>query len=333
MHFRPWTGRAPRETVLGTASPRTAYLLEAMRSVAIKVAIFGGAILAALILGAGALCNANLYPPRNTSESLPATRLGDWHDVSLVSRDGVPLVAWFAKPASKTNNCVIVLHGVGDSRAGSAGYASIFLGSGYNVLLPDSRGHGASGGDIVTYGIREKFEVTSWIAWLRGQGCQRIFGLGESLGGAVLIQAATVTQGLNAIVAECSYSDLKSVANYRVAQRIAIPHVSGPLAILMVEAAIEYAKVRYGIDLEEASPISAIEEIRTPILLIHGLADTETPPDESMELANRNSRAVLWLVPRAKHVGAYAANPAMFRARVLNWFAEHADSEQDKIVR
>lgn len=306
---------------------------ETMRSVAIKLAIFGGAILAALITGAGVLCNANLYVPRNTSESLPSNRLGDWRDVSLVSRDGVPLVAWFARPAAKTNNCVIVLHGVGNSRAGSAGYASIFLGSGYNVLLPDSRGQGASGGSIVTYGIREKFDVTSWIAWLRDQGCQRIFGLGESLGGAVLIQAAAVTHGLNAIVAECSYSDLKSVANYRAARMVAIPHVSKPLAALAVKTAFEYAKVRYGIDLENASPISAIEQIRTPILLIHGLADTETPPGESMELANRNSRAVLWLVPRAKHVGAYAANPAMFSARVLNWFAEHADSEPNNIVR
>ncbi|HEV2199355.1 MAG TPA: alpha/beta fold hydrolase [Bryobacteraceae bacterium] len=296
-----------------------------MRSVTITLATLVGTVVAALISGAIALCEANLYVPHKASENLPSSRLGDWRDVSVIARDGISLAAWFVKPSAKTHNCVVVLHGVGDSRVGSAGYASIFLSSGYNVLLPDSRGHGASGGDIVTYGIREKFDVTSWIAWLRKQGCQRIFGLGESLGGAVLIQAAAVTHDLSAIVAESSYSDLKSVAGYRVGRMIAVPRVSEPVAALMVGTAMQYARVRYGVNLEEVSPISAIGQIRTPILLVHGLADTETPPGESVELANRNSRAVLWLVPHAKHVGAYSANPAMFGERVLSWFAEHAD--------
>ena len=35
----------------------------------------------------------------------------------------------------------------------------MFLEEGYSVLLPDSRGHGTSGGELVTYGLLEKRDV------------------------------------------------------------------------------------------------------------------------------------------------------------------------------
>ena len=66
----------------------------------------------------------------------------------------------------------MVLHGIGDSRQGSAGFAPLFLDQGYSVLLPDSRGHGASGGELVTYGLWEKYDVLDWARWLRQHDCQ-----------------------------------------------------------------------------------------------------------------------------------------------------------------
>jgi alpha-beta hydrolase superfamily lysophospholipase len=54
-------------------------------------------------------------------------------------------------PSKSNGNCVPVLHGIADSRAGSIGFAPMFLNEGYAVLLPDSRAHGASGGQLVTY--------------------------------------------------------------------------------------------------------------------------------------------------------------------------------------
>jgi uncharacterized protein len=298
--------------------------MQAMRNVAAVLTVLGVSSVAVLFAAGAILCRATMSPrPRNAVENLPSPRSGNWRDVSLTARDGTRLAAWFATPGAETNNCVIVLHGVGDSRAGSAGYAPIFLDARYNVLLPNSRGHGASGGDLITYGIREKYDAASWIAWLRDHGCQHVFGLGESLGGAVLIQAAPITPGLDAIVAESSYSDLRSVAQYRMARMIGVPYVSDALAAAMVETAFAYANVRYGLALADASPIHGISDLRTPLLLIHGEDDAETPPGESVDLAKQNSRVALWLVPRAMHVGAFAADPVEFRRRVLNWFAEY----------
>src|SRR5690242_13450487 len=65
-------------------------------------------------------------------------------NVEVVANDNVRLVAWWLRPATPNGNCVIVLHGIADSRAGSAGFAPMFLTQGYGVLVPDSRAHGES---------------------------------------------------------------------------------------------------------------------------------------------------------------------------------------------
>ncbi len=218
----------------------------------------------------------------------------------------------------------MILHGIADSRLGSAGFAGMFLRDGYSVLLPDSRGHGRSGGEFVTYGLQEKYDVQAWAAWLRGQGCRSIYGLGESLGAAILIQAAALGPDFRAVVAECAYSDLRSIAEYRLEQISPLPAwVSTPLAKLIIWSATVYARLLYHLDLSQVRPIASIAQTWTPILLIHGLADWRTPPWHSQALARASPHAELWLVPGAAHTAAAAQQPEEFRKRVLGWFARH----------
>jgi pimeloyl-ACP methyl ester carboxylesterase len=82
-----------------------------------------------------------------------------------------------------------------------------------------------------------------------------------------------------------------------------------------------YANLVDGLDFRQVSPVNSISHTATPILLIHGLADSRTPPSQSQKLAAANPRDTLWLVPNANHTGALAAAPDEFRRRVLSWFA------------
>lgn len=112
-----------------------------------------------LSMGAGAVfCSATLSVPRRSvpvSGALP----GKIQDVSLQARDGVRLEASYLSQNTDGAACVMVLHGVADSRSGALGFAPMFLESGYSVLVPDSRAHGRSGGDLVTYGLLERYDV------------------------------------------------------------------------------------------------------------------------------------------------------------------------------
>ncbi len=218
----------------------------------------------------------------------------------------------------------MVLHGVADSRTGAAGLAPLFLESDYAVLVPDSRGHGSSGGEPIAYGLVEKYDTLQWAKWLQNQGCVEMYGLGESLGAAVLIQAAGAGSPFRSIVAECAYRDLPAVAEYRVSKASGLPSVIAmPAAKAVVWGSLLYVRVRYRMDLREASPLESMRRVSTPVLLIHGLGDRDTPPAHSVELAKENKGASLWLVPGAWHTGASAAEPEEFRRRVLDWFSRH----------
>ena len=240
--------------------------------------------------------------------------------VTLLARDRTALQAWWFQPRQSNGNCVLVLHGIADSRVGAAGFAPMFLDAGYSVLTPDSRAHGASGGEFVTYGLLEKYDVLDWAAWMKNQGCRQLYALGESLGAAVLIQSAAVQPVFSAIVAECAYADLLDAGADRMSRFAGVPR---PLARMMVDAAMLYAHWADGLDLRAVSPLHDIARAPTPILLIHGLNDRRTPPSDSVRLERANPRNSLWLVPGASHTGAYAAAPTEFRRRVLAWFAGH----------
>jgi hypothetical protein len=200
----------------------------------------------------------------------------------------------------------------------------MFLTHDYAVLVPDSRAHGESGGDVVTYGLLEKYDVIDWVQWMRGQGCQKLYGLGQSLGASILIQAAAVDTSFAAIVAECPYADLQQIAEYRMRGLLPPPSfIALTIAKLVVFSGMVYAHVAYGLDFREVSPLRSIAQTRTPILLIHGMKDIRTPPSHSQALASANPSASLWLVPNAEHMGAAIVQPDEFRQRVLGWFAEH----------
>ena len=143
------------------------------------------------------LAEMALHPGRRTPPPVaPAWLHVPADDPSIQASDGAELQAWYIRPTHPNGAAVILLHGMADTRSGVAGYALMFLQHGYSVLLPDSRAHGASGGDIATYGVLERDDVRRWAAWLRPQtpGCEYLFG--ESMGAAIAIQASAVTPGI-----------------------------------------------------------------------------------------------------------------------------------------
>jgi uncharacterized protein len=187
------------------------------------------------------------------------------------------------------------------------------------------RAHGESGGDLITYGVLEAGDVARWVDWLTGtENCERVYGLGESLGAGILLQSLSIESRFRAVIAECPYASLEEVGRDRVAQLLPIPLALGSVVdIPFIEAAFLYVRLRYGIDARQARPVEAVRNTRTPILLIHGVDDAKTPVRHSREIAAQNPRIALWEVPRAGHTAAWSTEPGEFPRRVLGWFASH----------
>jgi len=87
-------------------------------------------------------------------------------EASIEAQNHATLRTWLIQPQRGNGNAVILLHGLGDNRQGMTGYAELLLAHGYTVLLPDSRAHGESGGNLATYGIIERDDIRRWFEWL-----------------------------------------------------------------------------------------------------------------------------------------------------------------------
>jgi uncharacterized protein len=249
-------------------------------------------------------------------------------DVSVVAADGVRLQGWFARPAESNGDAIILFHGVGDNRQGTVGLAELFLSRGYTVLLPDSRGHGASGG-FPTYGIKEVGDVREWFHWLSTNNRPRcVFGMGESMG-AVIMLSAVKEVPFCAVVAESPFANFQQVAYLRIGQFLGQGSWLGKSVLRpAIEFAFLYGWLRRDVWLSDASPESSVARSRVPILLIHGLADTNIPFHQSEMILARNPGSItLWKVPNSGHCGARGVARDEFDARVPLWFASHREIE------
>ncbi len=265
-------------------------------------------------------------PPdiEQVGRSIAARYGGVLEDVSITALDGVSLQGWFTRPANGNGSAILLLHGVGDNRTGMVGYAEMFLSHGYAVLMPDSRGHGTSGG-FPTYGIKETADVQGWYEWLRRRGeTQCVYGMGESMGAAIILQAAQHTC-FCAVVAESPFSSFRHIAYIRVGQIFYAGKWVGEIALRpAVEFAFLYGRLTRGVYLPDAAPESSVAGSTVPTLLIHSLADASIPARESEIIAARNPRFVtLWEVPDGSHSAAIDAAGAEFRSRVPGWFSSH----------
>lgn len=153
-----------------------------------------------------------------------------------------------------------------------------------------------------------------------------IFGLGESFGAATLLQALKQENRFCAVVAESSFANFRQVSYIRVGQFLHTGAWLGEIALRpAVELAFLYGKVTRGVNIASASPESAVVGSSIPVFLIHGLADTNIPPEQSERIQAHNpGKIVLWKVPNAGHCGARGAAGEEFDKRVLEWFILHS---------
>jgi dipeptidyl aminopeptidase/acylaminoacyl peptidase len=245
-------------------------------------------------------------------------------DVSVTAADGIALRAWYIQAEQSNGNAVLLLHGLSDNRLGMLGYANLLLSNGYSVLLPDSRAHGASDGMVATYGLVEANDIHVWVSWLEQQHPYCIFGFGESMGAAELLQSLAVEHRFCAVGAESPFSDFRAIAYDRVGQFLHVGHWLGRYCFRpLIEISFAYAHWRYGLQMTDVNPARVVASTTTPVLLIHGVDDSNVPVRHSRFIKMANAKVVLWQVPATDHCGAIATHAAEFRSRLLGWFASH----------
>lgn len=262
------------------------------------------------------------------AREMAARQHSDLEDVTLVASDGVPLYGWSIRPRNGNGKAVILLHGLSDNRLGMIGYAELLLVHGFTVLMPDARAHGASGGNLATYGLLESDDIHKWVDWLEeNEHPDCFFGFAESMGAAQLLQSLRSESRFCAVAVESPFSNIQEIAYDRVGQFFGTgPWLGRTVLNPVVEVAFAYGKWKYKLDLRQASPENVVAVTTIPVLLIHGRNDGNIPVRHSRRIAARNPAVVLWEVPNADHCGAVSAAPQEFDRKLFGWFDGHSSA-------
>jgi uncharacterized protein len=212
------------------------------------------------------------------------------HEDVAFHSGGLLLRGWLLRGTAPRRGLVVYLHGSSDNRRSGLGIAARLGPRGYDVLAYDSRAHGESEGTACTYGFYEKGDL---VAALDAVGARSAILFGASLGAAVALQAAPLDARIRGVIAESSFSDLETVARERAPWLATDREIREAFAIAEREARFRVADV---------SPARSAAAIHVPVLLIHGAADSETPPDHSHRIfAALAGPKKLLLVPGAGH--------------------------------
>jgi uncharacterized protein len=243
----------------------------------------------------------------------------DYEDVELVTADGINFGAWhFRQPGSPQT--VIISGGHKGQRQGALGIAVALWRKGFNVVLYSYRGMPGSDRAPITFGIKEVLELQAVIAFARKRIPKARIGLlGYSMGAVVSLLGAAGEPGVQALVLDSPFSDLRRllIENVRTASKLpGTPFVW--LAGLMFW-------LRTRCTLSACRPLDVLSALEPrPLFFIHGGADEITNVNHSRRLydAYRGPREI-WIVQGAPHTGAYFADRPLYVERVAGFFARH----------
>src|ERR1700681_2810529 len=189
----------------------------------------------------------------------------DYEEAELVTADGVSFGAWhFRQPGSPQT--VIVSGGHKGQRQNSLGISAALWRKGCNVILYSYRGMPGSDRAPITFGIKEVLELQAVIAFARKRiPNARIGLLGYSMGAVVSLLGAAGEPGVQALVLDSPFSDLRTllIGNVRRASKLpGRPFVW--LAGVML-------RMRTGSRISECSPRDVLSSLEPrPLFFIHG---------------------------------------------------------------
>jgi fermentation-respiration switch protein FrsA (DUF1100 family) len=259
-----------------------------------------------------------IYRTKVTGGEDPKEQLhADFQSVQFESTDGIRLSGWWIpaqpEPTTRTSftsstqpthrdwgrKTVILCHGLGAGKANQLLMVRELFDDGYNVLVFDFRAHGDSGGQLMSFGDRERYDVLGAVRWLRENHpaeCKRLYGLGASMGGAALIAAAADDspegRAFDAIAVYSTFDRFDTLADDVAKQMFP------PLGWLAEHVGLPLMSLHAGADLHSFAPAILVDRVAPrPLLVVHGRGDMLVPIESAMKLYDHASmpKLRLWI--------------------------------------
>lgn len=196
----------------------------------------------------------------------------NYSDKYIESYDKLQLHSYVV--TQNSNKWAIVVHGYGGSGKLMSDKSKYFYDMGYNVLIPDLRGHGKSEGDYIGMGWKDRLDIISWINFIIKENPNAEIVLhGTSMGAATVLMTSgeNLPSNVKAIVADCAYTSAWDEFSYQLETYLKVP------SSYILNVTNMVTKLKAGYSLKEASALECVKKATVPILFIHGDKDKFVP--------------------------------------------------------
>lgn len=239
-------------------------------------------------------------------------------EVHFQTVDNLNLTGWYIPP--KNGAVIILQHGYHANSAQMLPIGLMLAQHGYGVLLFDFRGHGKSAGNTVTLGLFEVQDTDAAVNFLFEQRKINKIGLiGNSMGGATGVLAASKNEKIQVIAVEGVFSELKDEVGIGIQVQTPLP--AFPFDVIFVYIAERETNYR----LSDIAPVKAIGKISPrPILIMQGGNDKRINGQSGKNLFDAAGEPKrYWYEPSAEHVAIYKAAPKDYEDHVIDFFNQY----------
>ena len=255
-----------------------------------------------------------------TALAIPVTE-----EIRIPAYDGGELYAKYYQVAVGAPLCLL-FHGYkGEGIRDFSGGLKMALDAGCNAILVDERGHARSRGRTITYGIKERRDVASWVRYAADRFGKEtpIYLIGISMGAATVLMTSDMELAGNVrgILADCPYSSPEEII-IRTAKSIRFP-TWGVKPFLRCSAFL-FGHFR----LRETDAVRAVRHAKYPILIVHGEDDRFVPAEMSERIAEANPAMVRRVTfPGAAHGISYVLDTERYRREMVTFIQSHLPQE------
>jgi hypothetical protein len=249
-------------------------------------------------------------------ERMDATK----EDFNVRAPNGMEMRGWKVRPASPNSDWVLLFHGVSDNRTGVLNDAEFLLRHGYSVVMTDSRAHGESGGDMATYGWKERYDaIVITDALYSAEKVHHLYALGVSMGAAIALQSTAVDPRIERVVAEDPFASLREVS-YDYAGLHAAAWLGKTVFRLAPLMATHSVEKEGGFKPDDVFLEKAAALRPFPVLLVCGTRDHTIPCRHAQRIyeAARGPKE-LWIVEGAQHASALGHSPLDYERQVISF--------------